>query len=98
MLTRAVRDSADILVCRLVDGKITYVHRRLWPSLVRIAERFPARRLVQLHEVHTSSGRHVIDEVAFPAWVPEVVSVEAAKLSEEQAARNLGAFLAIRAE
>src|SRR3989441_10043065 len=28
-LTRAVRDSADVLVCRLVGGKITYVHRRL---------------------------------------------------------------------
>lgn len=97
-LTRVVRDSADILVCRLVDGKITYVHRRLWPSLVRIAERFPAKRLVQLHEVHTSSGRHVIDEVAFPAWVPKDVSVEAVKLSEEQAARNLGAFVAVRAE
>src|SRR2546426_5078435 len=28
-LTRAVRDSADVLVCRLVGGKITYVHRRV---------------------------------------------------------------------
>ena len=97
-LTRVVRDSADILVCRLVDGKITYVHRRLWPSLVRVAERFPAKRLAQLHEVHTSSGRHVVTEVAFPGWVPKDVSVEAAKLSEDQAVRNLGVWVPIRTE
>lgn len=97
-LTRAVRDSPDILVCRLVDGKITYVHRHLWPSLVRVAERFPAKRLAQLHEVHTRSGRHVVTDVAFPGWVPKDVSVEAAKLSEDQAVRNLGAWVEIRAE
>ncbi len=39
-LTRAVRDSGDILVCRLVGHKITYVHRRLWPVLVRLARDF----------------------------------------------------------
>jgi hypothetical protein len=89
-LTRAVRESPDILVCRLVDGKITYIHRRLWPSLVRVAKRFPNKRLAQVHEMHTKSGRHVIKEVAFPAWVPKDVWVEAEKLSGEQAARNFG--------
>ena len=39
-LTRAVRDSPDILVCRLVDGKVTYVHRRLWAALVCASKRF----------------------------------------------------------
>jgi len=43
-LTRAVRDSADVLVCRLVGRKITYVHRRLWPALVRLARNFARRR------------------------------------------------------
>lgn len=88
-LTRAVRDSRDILVCRLVGGKITYVHRRLWPSLVRVATRYPVERLAQVHEVHTASGRHVTREVAFPAWVPEDVTTEASKLSEEQAVLDL---------
>jgi len=27
-VTRAVRDSDDVLVCRLIKGKITFVHRR----------------------------------------------------------------------
>jgi hypothetical protein len=34
---QAVTDSKDVLVCRLVDRKVTFVHRRLWPSLVRVA-------------------------------------------------------------
>jgi len=89
-LTRAVRDSHDILVCRFVDGKITYVHRRLWPSLVRAAERFPPKRLAHVNEIHTASGRHVTQEVAFPAWVPDEVSAEASKLSEEEALHKLG--------
>ena len=39
-LTRTVRNSRDVLVCRLVGGKITYVHRRIWPALVRLARVF----------------------------------------------------------
>src|SRR6185369_886991 len=27
----AVSESDEVLVCKLVDGKVTYVHRRLWP-------------------------------------------------------------------
>jgi hypothetical protein len=34
---RASFAAADVLVCRLVAGKITYVHRRLWPAVHRLA-------------------------------------------------------------
>ena len=95
-LTRAVRDSPDILVCRVVDGKVTYVHRRLWPSLVRAAKRFPRKRLAQIHEIHTASGRHITKEVAFPNWVPADVSDEATKVSEEAAALKLGCSVPTR--
>src|SRR5262245_62537823 len=50
-VTRAVRESEDVLVCRLVNGKITFVHRRMWPALVRLAKEFPPRRVVQLREI-----------------------------------------------
>ncbi len=73
-LTRAIRGREDVLVCRLVNGKVTFVHRRLWPALVRVAKRFPKTQLAQVHEVHTSSGRHVSKEVAFPEWVPVEVA------------------------
>src|ERR1700756_1855901 len=59
-LTRAVRDSPDVLVCRLVTGKVTYVHRRLWPALVRLARAFAQSDLAALREVHTASGAHAL--------------------------------------
>src|SRR5207244_10000505 len=55
LCSRAVRKSVDVLVCRLVGGKITYVHRRLWPALVRLAQRFDSGRLAAIQEVHTPS-------------------------------------------
>jgi hypothetical protein len=30
-------DDRDVLVTRLIAGKVTYVHRRLWPSFLAIA-------------------------------------------------------------
>jgi hypothetical protein len=90
-LTRAVRDSEEILVCRLVQGKITYVHRRLWPAVVRAAKRFPRKDLAQVREVHTSAGRQLTKTVAFPKWVPAEVAREAARLGEREAAAALHA-------
>ena len=92
-LTRAVRDADDILVCRLVAGKITYVHRRLWPALVCAAKRFPRTHLARVEEIHTASGRHVTKGVAFPKWVPAAISAEAARLSERDALLELGAWV-----
>ena len=91
-ITRALRDSDDVLVCRLVDGKVTYVHRRLWAPLVRAAKQFPQKQLARIKERHTASVRHVTDELAFPQWVPNEVSAEASRLSEEEAVRKLGAW------
>src|SRR2546422_875389 len=68
-ILQAVTDSEDILVCRLVDGKLTLVHRRLWPALVRVADRFSATRIAKVREEHTPSGHHVSREVPFPKWV-----------------------------
>lgn len=89
-LTRAVRDSKDVCVCRIVGGKITYVHRRLWPALVRVAPQLPRRQLAMIHEVHTVTGRHVVQESAFPEWVPAQVQLQAQKLTEAQAISALG--------
>ena len=89
-LSRAVRDSPDVLVCRLVGGKITYVHRRLWPALVRVAERFPRKHLAKVHEKHTASGRHVSEEVAFPGWVSQELATQARQLDEQSALGELG--------
>jgi hypothetical protein len=84
-ITRAVRASEQVLVCRLVAGKVTFVHARLWPALVRAAGHFRAGQLSQLIEEHTESGKHLSKEIPFPAWVPVSVTTQAGELSEEQA-------------
>ncbi len=84
-VTRAVRASPHVLVCRLLSGKVTFVHERVWPALVRSAGRFHADQLAQLVEQHTASGKHVSTELPFPTWVPANVAAQAGKLSEQQA-------------
>ena len=44
----AVCDSPDVVVCKLVQGKVTYVHRRLWPALVKLASRFRRDQLAKV--------------------------------------------------
>ncbi len=89
-LLGTVCDSRDVLVCRLVDGKVTFVHRRLWPALVRLAGRFPKKRLAAIREVHTPKGRHEVVETPFPRWVPGAVMKQARGLSEAEARAALG--------
>jgi hypothetical protein len=89
-VTRAVRASADVLVCRLIGGKVTFVHRRLWPALVRLAERFPASNLARIKEVHSASGKHEVAESPYPAWVSREVAARASGLDEGSARRQLG--------
>jgi hypothetical protein len=91
-LTRAVRESPDVLVCRLVDGKVTYVHRRLWPALVRVCSQFPSGRLAQISERHTASGRHVVEQIAFSDWVSSDLAMQAARLEEKAALEALGTW------
>jgi hypothetical protein len=89
-LTRSVRSSTQVLVCRLLSGKITYVHRRLWPALVRLAHAFKRPTLAALHEVHAARGEHVVLVVPFPRWVPAAVKRRARGLSEAAAWAALG--------
>jgi hypothetical protein len=90
----AVTDSEQVLVCRLINGKVTLVHRRLWPSLVRLAARFAPEQLAKVREEHTASGRHVTHEEPFPQWVPSDVLAEAGNISEHEALAVFGAWLA----
>jgi len=93
-LTRVIRGSHDVLVCRAVSGKITYVHRRLWPALVRLASRLGPERLASLHEVHTLRGRHELHEIPYPRWVPVETREAGRRLSEAEALQILGEWAA----
>ena len=93
---RAVCESPEVLVCKLIDDKVTYVHRRCWPALVKLAPRFRKAQLAKAWEEHTESGAHASRRTAFPEWVPSEVLKEAEALSIAEAEQVLSAALARR--
>jgi len=94
LAAEAVSDSPDVLVCKLIDGKVTYVHRRLWPALVRLASSFPKAQLAKEWNEHTPSGAHRSRRVAFPKWVPADVARQAKRLPLAKAHELLEPLLA----
>lgn len=95
-LATAVCESGDVLVCRLVDGKVTYVHRRLWPALVKLAAQFDKSQLAQIDEEHTKTGAHRSVSTPFPKWVPADVRNAAKTLSVSDAEQALSPILALK--
>ncbi|GIW71316.1 MAG: hypothetical protein KatS3mg102_0858 [Planctomycetota bacterium] len=87
---RALGDSPEVVCLRLIGGKRTLVHRRLWPALVRLAEILGPERLTAVREEHTASGAHRNVLTPFPAWVPPEVEAAARGLDEAQAWEQLG--------
>jgi hypothetical protein len=81
--------SPDVIRMKLVNGKVTLVHRRVWPALVRVADHFDTKQLTALHEEHTTSGAHHVHEQPFPEWVPDDVRTAAAALSTDDALAQL---------
>jgi hypothetical protein len=81
---QALSSDPDILVCRLVDNKITLVHCRLWPALLAAAPLLDAARLARVSQEHTERG-HQNAEQPFPGWLPPGVA-DAARLIDPAAA------------
>ena len=94
-VAEAVSDSGEVLVCKLVEGKVTYVHRRLWPALVKLASRFRPQQLAKVWDEHTRTGAHRARRTAFPKWVPDSVLREAERLSLADAERILSPWMAL---
>jgi hypothetical protein len=92
-ILEAVTESEDVLVCRLIKGKVTLVHRRLWPALVRIADRLQPDQIAQVRQEHTASGRHVNREIPFPVWVPAEVLKKGKSLGEAEAIAAFGEWV-----
>jgi len=90
---QVIENSPDILVCRLIDAKVTYVHRRLWPHWSRMRTTLAVTKLAQVRQEHTASGRHTSRCIDFPDWVPKDVREAARLLSKEEAARLLAPHL-----
>jgi hypothetical protein len=92
-LLQKIDKSNVVLSCTLAKGRITYVHRRLWPAFVRVAKRFPAHALDKAVQVHLPSGRHQRQDLPFPEWVPETVLSAARKLSVQDASAEIEIWL-----
>ena len=95
------------LETHLIGGRVTFVHKRLWPALaaagmsMRGPKTLPkkdqqARLLVVAHEVHTASGKHEVRIESWKDWakregVRPMKSAEDARQQLEDAATELGA-------
>jgi hypothetical protein len=92
----AVDEDVDVRCFKLVDGKVTFVHRRVWPALVRLARDgvFAAARVESVHQEHTETGVHRNFNVPFPEWVPDDVAKAADAMTTDSARAELGTWTA----
>jgi hypothetical protein len=93
-LCEALDDSGEALTFKLLGGKVTYVHRRLLPALVKLAGRFPRAGLARVWSEHTASGAHRQRRAPFPTWVTPDIAREARGLGSAEAERALATLLA----
>jgi hypothetical protein len=89
----AVHDSTDLLRCRLIDEKVTYAHRRVWPALVKLSSQIGSRRLDRHKQEHTASGAHRTVTTAYPKCVPADIMTEGKKLTVEEALAIVAPFV-----
>jgi hypothetical protein len=90
-----IDDSDDVRCFKLVDGKVTFVHRRVWPALARLASEgaFDPARVASIQQEHMPTGEHRNLVTPFPDWVPDDVARTAQELTVEAARAQLGAWL-----
>jgi hypothetical protein len=86
-----LRDDVSILVCRLVQRKVTYVDHESWVPLAALACRLPDGALDRVNDVHTSSGRHVTKQVALHDWLEPAKQEAASLLGDVRALKQLDA-------
>lgn len=88
-------DSDDVRCFKLVDRKVTFVHRRVWPALARLAASgaIDAARAAAIQQEHMPTGEHRNLVTPYPDWVPDDVARAAAELTVEAARAQLGPWL-----
>ncbi len=92
----AIDDSDEIRCFKLVDHKITFVHRRLWPALACLARAgvLEADRVASIQQEHMPTGEHRNFTIPFPDWVPDDVARAADRLTAGEARAQLGPAIA----
>jgi len=88
-------DADDVRCFKLIDGKVTFVHRRVWPALARLASGgvIDAGRVASIQQEHMPTGEHRNLVTPFPDWVPDDVARAATALTIDDARAQLGAWV-----
>src|SRR5262249_53738019 len=90
-----IDDAFEVRCFKLVDGKVTFVHRRVWPALVRLARDglIALDRAASVQQEHMPTGEHRNIIMLFPDWVPDEVAVVADNISADEAKAQLGSWV-----
>jgi len=91
-------ESPDAARMRLVNNKITLVHRRMWPAILRMAATFDDAALVVVTQEHTASGAHRVTRSPLHEWVSSDVLDAAGQLTAAEATAMLPSVLRPREE
>ena len=91
----SIDDDEDVRCFKLVDHKVTYVHRRLWPALAKLAQAgvLDGERVTSIQQEHMPTGEHRNITTPFPDWVPDDTMVETEAISVDDAKKQLGAWV-----
>ncbi len=82
---RCLESVEDVsLTTRLINGKVTYVHKRLWPALA-------AAGIAIEDDVHTESGRHEKRVEPSKSWMKRLSVKRLASSAEGRAALEAAA-------
>lgn len=54
-----LEDHKDVLITKLVSGKVTFVHRQLWPKIIAIGESREAWQMKKLPEAARALLKHI---------------------------------------
>jgi hypothetical protein len=86
-----IDDSPDIRCFKLVDGKVTFAHRKIWPALVRLGRDglIATEQLGSLQQEHMPTGEHRNFVTPFPDWVDDSTAKTADGLSADKARAQL---------
>jgi hypothetical protein len=86
-----IDDSPDVRCFKLVDGKVTFAHRKVWPALVRLGRDgvIAPEQLASVQQEHMPTGEHRNFTTPFPDWVDEVTAKAADSLPTDKARAQL---------
>jgi hypothetical protein len=88
-------DSEDVRCFKLIDHKVTFVHRRLWPALACLARAgaLADGQVASIQQEHMPTGEHRTIVTPLAEWVDDATAQAAARMTVDAARKQLGAWV-----